>query len=398
MSLINLKRYNEAYTEIPMCFSDKLTATYKGRKYVAKNIITDEGLVHLNNFSLNQLLQYLVIGYKVNAGWEPLVSSISNDFAIPGAQAHMVGDPATLCVVEHNSWVEGWTNFKPTGDVLTTAGDYSTRTLKRTWSIDGDNFDPVNTKAEGTIEDHQDNGGSSDSDKDNIALETIICNGFPPPELPESTTAGGEKDKVNIFGLARVMDRPAGTIEGRFVRLHELTDLWNIAYFKDEFGTPVVFNFNIIDTLVLEYELTLQVPITPVQHIVNGITATSRAYRPQLDNWHILAFGDWTSTTSSYRCHESNVMPAIEDAQVGSSVAADSVVLTPNGAAIDCEMRWYPSSANSFATGIGSVAHGRRSSAATPNSITTFDPKVAKDNTKRFIFQVRYSWDRVSGD
>lgn len=170
--------------------------------------------------------------------------------------------------------------------------------------------------------------------------------------------------------------------------------------FKDSGGTPITIVKTSSDQLRITYKWRIYPDTTSdTQTItITGVSTliTNRAY--DIDNtgaWGqtlLTSFGSWTNHATAW---ENDVLPSTTGVQSGSNAAMSSAIVQAYGSGNfyrDIEFKWEPAVAN-FATGIGSITSAPHAS-SNSNSISTFSPKIAKDNTKRVTLMSRYSWAR----
>lgn len=112
----------------------------------------------------------------------------------------------------------------------------------------------------------------------------------------------------------------------------------------------------------------------------------------------LLKLGGWSGNTGKSFCCESNTLPGLTGAHGLSGEQPDNVSFasyTPGTFYRDATFTFGPSKGN-FATGIGGVVFSPFGDfiGSEESFMTTFDPKVAKDDTLRFVYTCRISWAR----
>lgn len=330
--------------------------------YTSANIITDVGLEVLKTTTVSLLANYCGLGSNPTT---PTAGDLG--MGSPGdplVQAtNVYGDP---CSGTHNqdSTLEGWSvDNGGVVDTFSLAGDFSWAQMVRHRKFTDTSFDfnHVTTFGDGGVQ---------------LGLRDIY--------------------------FAKSISRPSNNVNCPPVVswfYHVIDTMWNRTLFKSA-GVPVAVDVDPGTELDVVYTMRLLIPITELVQVVDGITMRTRAYRAdQIGRWNPVSLGTWSGNPALFRAWESNTMPALDANMTGSNVAAYSIESTPGGAGLkhmDQRLVWNAAVAN-FPTGIGAVTHYSLDS-ANPSLVTTFTPKLTtKTNVRKFVFDVRYAWDRVAG-
>jgi hypothetical protein len=181
--------------------------------------------------------------------------------------------------------------------------------------------------------------------------------------------------------------------------------MFNRQLFKDDLGNAVTITKTSGEQLKVTFEwrvymdqsanaqtISISGVSTDLSHRAYDVDSSSAWGSTFLQN-----FGVFTGGNSVGYAWESQTMPSTTALQTGSPVLASSSTVqayTNGNFYRDIEYKWEPAVAN-FTLGIGTITTGViGSSSANLSFITTFNPRVAKDNTKRFTIINRYSWAR----
>lgn len=188
--------------------------------------------------------------------------------------------------------------------------------------------------------------------------------------------------------------------------------LFSRALFVDETDTPVAIVKTSEDQLRITYTLYIQFDVTETQQVgfliptpanPAGVSTliTNRGSGFNLVPTSVFQgtfqryLGGWAN--NAFDALETNVMPAVGVAASGvdaTSVGAWSAYI-PGTFYRERECSWGASAAN-FATGIGMVVVTGVIGSNTPSFYSTFDPKVPKTNTDRFVYACRVHLGRAA--
>lgn len=178
--------------------------------------------------------------------------------------------------------------------------------------------------------------------------------------------------------------------------------MFNRQLFKDEFDAPTT----IVKTSAEQLKVIMEVRVYPNKTpsaqtlTINSISTDLDHQAIEIDNsgWTAspTSLGQWI-TNAIKDAHESNAMPDVLAQATGTAGTISSTTwasYTSGNFYRDVTLVMEPAVSN-FATGIGSIQWGYH---GTNNlfyqHITTFDPKILKDNTERFTYVARISWAR----
>lgn len=375
-----------------------------GRKLYAHNIITNGGLAALKTSTLSQLTTYLGLDNKWEeptvddsglgiitqpppemTGFDPWNPDATGEYT-PYLCSAVIGQPCPPPGGTRSdwadSWIQGWTLNAEVADSVTIAADFSYTELTRTKIVRGEAFA---SKAISYSQYGPGFAGSTGGDPAHLKgifftpsiSRTGTTYNCPPPPL-------GQDNDPTVFH-------------------HVMGTLWNRARFRDGAGLPVIVDLTEVEALTVRYKVRVSSPIADVVQVVDfegtPITCRTRAYvMNSIGRRSPILLGVWNTQALDTVCYESNVMPAFNANQTGSSAPATSQTATPVAGqfAMDYATEWSPSIAN-FATGIGSVIH-HVPDGINPCLITTFTPKLTgKTTSKKFVFKTRYSWAAVTG-
>jgi len=168
-------------------------------------------------------------------------------------------------------------------------------------------------------------------------------------------------------------------------------------------GTPPDIVLAAGDVIRVTYELRIYPPTTAqVQTLdIDGVSTTVTTSAIDIDgnSWGPsglagLFGGMWVVNSSAGQVSETNTLPAsVEDSFNPSGDAADDAVEvgSANQGEYVMQLR-FGGLKGIFSTGIGCVLHGNFGGGFT--FATTFSPKIAKLDTQRLDFNVRYIWSR----
>lgn len=174
---------------------------------------------------------------------------------------------------------------------------------------------------------------------------------------------------------------------------------------KDSGGTPTTIVKTSAEQLRLIYEIRIE-PLQSdnVQSAV-AISATNYDITTRAANanaagaWGSIDYASWGTGSTRGWALETNTLGARTTVPSGTATGSNSrsVASYTNGTFYrDITYVWNAATAN-FATGIGSVIHGLKSSTLTSTQMfqTAFNPQFAKDNTKQLNLIIRYTVDRA---
>lgn len=179
--------------------------------------------------------------------------------------------------------------------------------------------------------------------------------------------------------------------------------LFNRQLFRDDLGAPIVITKTSDEQLRITYEIRVypqQVATQQVDLPINGVNTLVENRAMSIGSgWRemVSLLGTWRA--SGVEAFESNVMPSLTTEQTGTRADGSS-----GGAAAYVNGNFYremthklePDVAN-FASGIGSVQTWSLLSSFGNEDchvISTFSPKIQKDNTQRVIIVGRYHFAR----
>lgn len=250
--------------------------------------------------------------------------------------------------------------------------------------------------------------GNSTPDVTQTALDSEVGRTNNAGSFSDTFTSGPsfeywEGARVRLFTEAQANGVLA---ELGFFNLAAAGIMFNRQLFRDGSGVPITIPKTSSDQLRVTYKWRIysnQIPV--VQSInISGVTTdvTNRAYRVDVNSgWGgaltpgasglVLQLGLWNTNALA---GDSNVMPTVTN-NIANTTSANRSSGTLQSYVNDTfykdiEYVWEPGVGN-FTGGIGNIAVSLTSS---PTALTTFSPKVNKDNTKRFVIMNRYSWAR----
>jgi hypothetical protein len=370
----------------PVRWSDRLTLERGGRRWTARNVITDEGMHNLRSYSLTALLEYIGLVRKINPGWEPTAEETAATLA--GALYSIEVDGQTRWI--QDSWIEA---YRPrTGISISWGPGNAYIDLAASYTIPPAGVDvwtPATT------------GPSFPSYGTPVYLGGSNEGPWEPPDIMGYYNGGcfGTDKDLHAFVLAGLIERATNGA----AYYHNLQKIWSLSWFKDEYGDPFTLGLEgdpEYEFITLTYTFRLQVPTGYQEESVGGYTI--RTYpvgwnaAAFASSWSPVYFPNYLANAAAF-CRESASAPSFSATIPSDGIAPSSVTQLGSGSYYrDVAYRWNPAVAN-FGTGVGQIYHGQWGNGYTRATVFV-GGKALKTELDKLVLEVRYSWERESGE